>query len=132
MSKIGPVKIHLGIVLFAIAACSSGGDSGIDKSKKLNSLSPSEVTTFCQWAIAAQGGTGHQTMCGDLIVKVQTQVQCESKYGTVASTCTATVGDAETCNHALTADPCSLGGDACQVLFACSAGTAAFAPFSSP
>lgn len=118
------MKIYLGIVLFAFAACGGGGDSGIDKSKKLNALSSDEVKTFCEWAIAEQGGAGHQTMCGDIIIRVETEAQCEAQYGTFPATCAATVGDAESCAQALTADPCTLGGSACEVVFSCAAATA--------
>lgn len=120
------MKIYLGIVLFGLAAAACGGDgndgSGIDQSKEVDSLSSSEVTTFCEWAIAEQGGAGHQTMCGDIIITVSTQAACESQWGNLAATCTATVEQAEGCVLALAADACSLGGDTCLFLIECAGG----------
>jgi hypothetical protein len=120
------MKIYLSIVLFGLAAAACGGDgddgSGIDQSKQLTSLSTSEVSTFCEWAIAEQGGAGHQTMCGDIIITVSTQAACESNYGNLAATCTATVEQAESCVLALATDACSAGGDACLFLIECAGG----------
>jgi hypothetical protein len=125
-----PMKIYLGIVLFGLttAACGggdSGSDSGIDQSKNVTSLSASEVQTFCKWALAEQGGPGHEMMCGaGSSATVETQANCETRYGHFTSTCTATVGDAEDCVRAIAADLCALvpEGNACQPLFACLTG----------
>lgn len=123
------MKIYLGIVCFVLGFAACGGDSGsgIDKNKKINALSASEVTTICKWGEDEQGGPGHTTMCGDFTFIVSTQAECEAQYGNFAATCSATVSDVEACVHALAADPCSLGGDACQTYFACAGGAAAFA-----
>ena len=119
------MKSYLGIVCFVLGFAACGGDSGsgIDKNKKINALSQSEVTTFCKWAIDEQGGPGHTTMCGDIVIIVNTQMECEGQYGNFSASCTATVSDGEACVHALAADPCSGGGDACQTLFTCAGGT---------
>jgi hypothetical protein len=119
------MKIYLGIVVFglATAACgdSGGGDSGVDGSKKINALSSSEVQTFCGWALAEQGGPGHETMCnGGFTITAPTEMECESNYGNLKATCTVTVSDAEACIHALAADPCMLGGTACRAVIECS------------
>jgi hypothetical protein len=121
------MKISLGIVLFglaaAAAACGGGDDgSGIDQDKQLSSLSMDEITTFCEWAIAEQGGAGHQTMCGDIILTVANQAACESNYVNLTATCTATVADGEDCIAALATDPCSVGGNACTFLIECAGG----------
>jgi hypothetical protein len=129
-SRIGPMKIYLGIVCFVLgfAACSDNDDgSGIDKNKKVSALSDSEVTTFCNWAITEQGGPGHTTMCGGILIVVNSQMDCESQFGNFATSCSATVSDAEACVHALAADPCTGGGDTCQALFTCAGGATAFA-----
>ena len=123
------MKIYLGIVWLGLAATACGGDgdssSGIDQSRKANSLSSSEVTTFCRWALAEQGGAGHTVACGggDVTITVPLQVACEASYNNLTSNCTATVGDAETCVHALSDDPCELSINACLPLYACSAAT---------
>jgi hypothetical protein len=129
------MKIYLGIMCFVLGFAACGGNdggSGIDKNKKISALSDSEVTTFCEWAIAEQGGLGHQTMCGDIVIIVNTQMQCESQYGNFSASCTATVSDAEACVHALADDPCSLGGDTCQTLFDCGGGVARSPYFIRP
>jgi len=120
------MKIYLGIVVFVLAtsACGGGGgggDSGVDGSKKINSLSSGEVQTFCGWALTEQGGAGHETMCsGGFTVTVPTEMECESNYGNLKATCTVTVSDAEDCVHALVTDPCTKGGTACRAVIECS------------
>ena len=128
------MKSYLGIMCFVLGFAACGGDSGsgIDKNKKMNALSSGEVTTFCTWAIDEQGGTGHRTMCGDVQIVVNTQMECEGQFGSFAASCTATVSDGEACVHALAADPCSLGGETCQTLFACAGGAAAFVDRPNP
>lgn len=125
------MRSYLGIALasFALAAAACGGDdgpgetSGVDGAKKVNTLSSSEVQTFCSWAVAEQGGAGHQTMCGDGVTfTVDTEAKCQMGYAMLSTTCAVTVADAEACVRALAADPCSFGGTACQALIACQTG----------
>ena len=111
--------ILVGALLFG--ACGGDSGSGVDSSKQIKDLTPSEQMSVCEAGIAAQGGAGKMTSCGNgVTVTVQTVAQCVSQMGTYAMKgCTATVGQLETCNDAIGADPCSLGGSACQPIIAC-------------
>jgi hypothetical protein len=54
---------------------------------------------------------------GDLTVTFKSKADCLANQP--PASCQATVGQVEDCIDALDADPCSLGGSACQPLFAC-------------
>jgi hypothetical protein len=101
-------------ILFAFAAttlafaCGGGsgdGGSGVSGSKTLVSLSPSEVTQFCEYTIDV-AGPERTVECGELDVTTgsQTLAECvadfdESKAN--APNCPTTVSQAEACIEAL-------------------------------
>lgn len=111
---------HLVVVAF-VAACGGDSGSGVDSSKQIKDLSASEQMSVCEAGVAAQGGAGKTTTCGNgVTVTVKSVSDCVAQMSVYAMHgCTATVGQLETCNDAIGADPCSLGGSACQPIIAC-------------
>ena len=93
----------------------------MDSSKQIKDLSSDEQMSVCEAGVAAQGGAGKQTMCsGGLTVTVKSVSDCVMQMGTYKTKgCTATVGQLNACNEAIGADPCNLGGSACQPIIAC-------------
>jgi hypothetical protein len=104
-----------------IGACGGDSGSGVDSSKQIKDLSASEQMSVCEAGVAAQGGAGKMTNCGNgVTVTVKSVADCVSQMGVYAMKgCTATVGQLEACNDAIGMDPCSLGGSACQPILAC-------------
>lgn len=122
MHIIGKITISLALGL-GLIACGGGSDgSGVDGSKTIISMSASERMTFCEWAIEEQGGAGTTHNCGDFTITIQTVAECVADFDNFSPTCTATVGQGESCVSAVASDPCNLGGSAeCQAIFACQA-----------
>lgn len=101
------------VVMVVAAACGGGVDdtSGVDQSKVATTLTASERTDFCAWAIEVQGGPGHVTQCGpDVTVTAPTQAECEMDFAMLPQTaeCMAvTVEDVEGCVNAVGSSPCT-------------------------
>ena len=116
--------MHKLILVGALLVGACGGDdggSGVDSSKQIKDLTSDEQMSVCEAGIAAQGGAGKMTNCGNgVTITVKTVADCVMQMGTYKMKgCTATVGQLDTCNAAIGADPCSLGGSACQPIIAC-------------
>lgn len=122
MNIISKITTSLALGL-GLIACGGGGDSsGVDSNKTIVSMSASERMTFCEWAIEEQGGAGTTHNCGDFTLTVQTVAECVGDFSNFSPTCTATVGQGESCVSAISANPCELGANsACQAIFACQA-----------
>jgi hypothetical protein len=115
------------LVMVVAAACGGDGpgdSSGVDQAKVVTTLSASEVSDFCSWAIDVQGGEGHVTECGDGVkITAPTQTKCETDYGAVPDTSACmgvTIGDVETCVNAIGSDPCTaIQSSACSKWLSC-------------
>src|SRR5262249_12326585 len=72
----------ISFVALATAACgSSGSDSGIDRGKKVNSLSASERMTECTWGINEEGGENKTTTCTGGSTTTHTVARCVTDLG---------------------------------------------------
>lgn len=111
------MQLVVASTLAGALGCSSDS-SGIDGQKKLVELNASENTTLCHYITDAEMGPRDVTCDGGLTLHVHSFDQCIASAH-FASSCTATVAQSEACADAIGADPCSLGGSACQPLFTC-------------
>lgn len=115
------------ILICSLAACggddSGGGSSGVDSSKKLNTLTADERQDVCEAFAAAQGSVQSKD-CGDgITITVQTTAECVSSLSAVSASCTATVANVEACGDAAGDDLCSLiSSPSCAFLFQCAGG----------
>jgi hypothetical protein len=116
--------IALSMTTLGLAACGGSGDSGVDRGKKVNSLSADERTSLCTWGTAEQGGEGKVTQCGtDSHTTVPTIAACEASLSNLSASCTLTVGQEEDCVKAVAADPCkAFASAACAPALACATG----------
>jgi len=121
MTILRTLFITLTLSTFAAACGGSSDDSGVDKNKKVTSLSADEKMSFCTWSTATQGGEGKTTMCSaNTSVTVHTTAECVSGFASLSSTCMATVSQFEACIRAEAAKPCDgLGSSACEPVIAC-------------
>ena len=114
--------ISLAVFLGLSAACgddgskpssdASGGTggvtgSGVSPTKTLTELTAAEDTLLCDWAAAHFGGYGHKEDCPDPRLAYWAPPDLETCLSSMATTCTATVADYESCMIAVTADPCN-------------------------
>lgn len=117
------------VLVCSLAAC--GGDdsgpshtSGVDSSKKLTALNADEQQEVCHLLVGAQSGVQSKD-CGDNVtITALTEMQCVATFGSLLSSCTATVADLEACSDATAEDLCNLASPTCAFLFACVAGDA--------
>lgn len=109
----------LALGLTTLVACGGDDGSGVDGSKTIVGMSASEKQSFCEWAIAEQGGAGAMTTCGDVTITVQTVADCVAGFADFTATCAATVAQGEACIAATASNPCEFGGAACAPIFAC-------------
>ena len=87
------------------AACGGDAGSGVSGSKKLTSLSESEITQLCEYTVSAEGpmrtvmcsGGSTITIGGTTVDECVTDVK---DLATGAPNCAATVNDAEACSEA--------------------------------
>jgi hypothetical protein len=119
---------RIAFILFAslLAACGGGGgvgdESGVDQGKPITDLDASEVSQFCTWSNATQGGAGTVHECGDGVTfEVPTQAECESDYAQIPDGCSGvTVAEMEACVSAIADDPCgAFEAEACAEYFTC-------------
>jgi hypothetical protein len=103
-----------------LAACSSDSStSGVDESKRINTLSASERDKLCSFRTTVEHAPRTVSCMGGGSVTIGDKAACVSVFSQVDIQCTATVSDAETCFHAFDADPCGHGTGACTALFTC-------------
>jgi hypothetical protein len=111
------------LVIAVVAGCgSSSSGSGVSSSKKLTELSSSERDSLCSYVISVEGEARSQ-MCGGATITLtpQTMTMCTADLGAVASTCTATVDNAESCAEAVHDDLCQVVVSSdCRALGSCS------------
>ncbi len=118
-------KIISGVALsLALVACGGDDDvgdggSGVDGSKTIVSMSESEKTSFCEWAIATQGGAGTVHQCDGFTLTVQSVAECVADFADFQASCAATVAQGEACVSAIAAMPCMPATTACEAIFAC-------------
>jgi hypothetical protein len=95
----GFVTLVLGFVL---AGCGSSGggstSSGVDTTKRLDSLSAAEKGQMCDWIASKMGGYGASKSCGaDLTLEAPaSQAECVAE---MPATCAATVAQLEACTN---------------------------------
>jgi len=83
------------VSLSALALIACGGDddgdggSGDDGSKTIVSMSESENTSFCEWAIGQQGGAGTVHQCDGFTLTVQSVAECVADFADFSASCTA-------------------------------------------
>ena len=113
----------LGLLFFSTLAACGGDDgdsaSGVDGNKPVVSMSTSEKQSFCEWAIATQGGAGTVHECDGFTITVQTVAECVADLADFTANCQATVAQGEACVSAIASSPCMLGSSACDAIFAC-------------
>ena len=85
-----------------------GGGSGVDRTTNAADVTPAEQMQLCAWLIDQFGGDGVMTTCAEGTVTGPTMSDCIERGSMVPDTCPATVGDAEDCYLAISADPCIL------------------------
>jgi hypothetical protein len=112
------------MLVAVVAGCGGGGgstSSGVDPAKLVVDLTTDEYSAFCEWSIELQGGAGHVESCGDgFDITIFSVAECVANLE--AATCTATVGEMETCINALDGNACRiLTEPSCEVLLACGA-----------
>lgn len=93
----------------AIALTEGGVDAGIDPSKRLADLTPAERAMLCDWTAAQFGGYGRTVNCaaGLDVTSHKSQSDCVAFMAETGVSCSATVGDHETCTvGALATMPC--------------------------
>ncbi len=106
------------IALAFIAACGASvedtpvkGASGIDRSKRLASLSDTEVAALCDWMYsdAGLGPYEKRIVCSDggIVVNIA-RTDCINAFAAVPDTCSATVAGSEECVRALSGSACNL------------------------
>jgi hypothetical protein len=99
------------------AAGGASPTTGLDPSKRLDMLSPTERVTLCDFNAAKFGGYGKKIECGGgrtISGAFASQAECLAEWPT---TCAVTVATYEQCFNAFTCDgfPVSCGGLAsCQ------------------
>jgi len=94
--------------------------SGLDSSRTVGDLSPTEIGQLCEYSTTASGGPGTEYPCPDGNVSVQTVEECTSSVTAVSDGCGATVGQVEACAHFVASDACSsLSHSECLALLAC-------------
>lgn len=115
----GLVAIVLGVALVGCGSStgSGGGSSGVDSSKRLDSLTATEIAQFCDWTNAKLGGYGATMSCGGDITLEADANQAECVAG-APTTCAATVAQAEACANMMSCQ--NIIPEACAPLFACS------------
>ena len=119
MSFTSKILGGLALSFISLAACGGSDGSGVDGDKTIVSMSASERTDFCEWAIDEQGGAGTVTTCGEVTITVQSVADCVASFDSFVASCTATVSQGETCVEAVASNPCEFGGTACAPVFAC-------------
>jgi len=103
-----------------LAACSSSpSSSGVDSTKRLNTLTAGERDQLCSFRTEVEHAPRSVTCKDTSEVMIQDKASCMSAFNAVDIQCQATVGDAETCFHAFDADPCGHGDGGCTALFVC-------------
>jgi hypothetical protein len=103
-----------------LAACgSSSSGSGVDESKRLNTLSASEKDKLCSFRTDVEHAPRTVTCMGGGSVTIGDKAACVGVFNAVDIQCQATVSDAETCFHSFDADPCGHGDGGCTALFTC-------------
>jgi hypothetical protein len=111
------------IVALATAACGGSGSdgSGVDRSKKANSLSADEKMNLCTWSTTEAGGENKTTTCSDgTTVSSGTTAKCLDGFAAFKADCTLTVGQLEDCTKVIAKDPCKgPGADACKPVLTC-------------
>jgi hypothetical protein len=117
-------RVRWQVAVIALAACSSSGSagSGVDGNKKLVDLSAADKDALCAYAVQAEGAPRTVTCTGGVTLTLKDQAGCVAGFAQIGASCTATVGQAEGCFHAIGADPCSFGGSACAPLLQCAIG----------
>jgi hypothetical protein len=91
--------------VFVVGTLGCGGDdsgSGLDKAKKLTTLTAPERKQLCDWVNQKLGGYGHATECGGgVTLKADSSLEeCLTLWSALPALCAATVGDEEACfNH---------------------------------
>lgn len=120
------MQIHTSLITglalsLALVACGGDDDggSGVDGSKTIVSMSASERMSFCEWAIATQGGAGTVHQCEGFTLTVQSVADCAAGFGDFVASCAATVSQGEACVAAIAAMPCMPATAACEAVFAC-------------
>lgn len=114
------MRLFIGALFTAslsLAACGGGGgDSGLDSSKELGTLTADELSTLCEYVVSAS--PSEPVECDGFTYEPTTQTECESDP--FPETCTATVGNAEACADAIGDDPCTaFESAACADLLEC-------------
>lgn len=85
----------------------AGGSSGIPGARLVTSLTPAEANTLCSYITAVQNPA--PVMCdGGLTISPQTTASCVATFGTPPASCTATVGEVESCVEAIAVTPCQI------------------------
>lgn len=135
--KITTASFAPSTLLVALVACGSGGSggtstlgggSGVDESKRLVDATGADRRAFCDWTASLYGGYGgtKHFECDGGSVTIhgpKSSTDCLAEAASVASACTATVGELEACVSAIAAE------DACAP--ASSAVSAACGPLAS-
>ena len=114
----GLVAVVLGLVLGGCGSSTGGGggSSGVDSSKRIDSLSASEKAQYCDWVNAKLGGYGATMSCGsDITLEADaSQAECVASAPT---SCAATVAQAEACANMMSCQ--NLIPPSCAPLFEC-------------
>ena len=80
----------------------AGATSGVNDSKLLNGLTPSELVTICDWRAARFGGYGRTVTCGNIQESSSpSQSSCVDSAAQIPSSCGATVLTFQNCVNAV-------------------------------
>jgi hypothetical protein len=105
-----------------------GPSSGIGASTRIVDLTDAQGTALCDWVAGRFGGYGHGVTCtdGTTLSARQTRELCMTDYLNAPSTCTATVGDVESCTNDGVGPPtCSSVPASCFAVISCVTGIGA-------
>ena len=114
--------MRLAFALVLAIGCGGGGSgppSDIDMSKKLVDLSPSELAELCTWEADVTGGPRTVDCGGGTSTTFKSKDQCVTSLGMTPTTCTVTVGQAESCTEVLSTQPCDFTAPECAPLLSC-------------
>jgi hypothetical protein len=97
----GLVALVLGFALLGCGGSTGTGStsSGVDASKRIDSLSADEKAKLCDWLAARYGGYGATKSCGGDLTLEAPASQAECVAENFPSPCAVTVGQGEACEN---------------------------------
>ena len=125
------LAVGLALLMAGVAGAGCGGSSslpdpgpssGIAPSTRVVDLSEADAIKLCDWVAGRFGGYGEGVTCSDglTLSARQTRELCVMDYRSTPSTCTATVGDIQTCTNEGVGPPvCATVPQACFAILSC-------------